>query len=130
MLIDRYCVGGSWWTALVVEIEQRPRSPEDEVEKQPTEIEQPADDLATPPCEINLGIAICSRIFAICLTFSQVFLSFRICLDLFGPARMHLGPFGCVWMHSEAFGAFWKFSKKLVRKISFLRFFRGFVGAF
>ena len=61
--------------------------------------------------------------------FFEVFVASGTCLDLFGPARMHLGPFGCVWMHSEAFGAFWKFSKKLVRKISFLRFFGGFVGA-
>ena len=87
----------------------------------------------TRPCEINLGIANCSQIFAIFLTFA----SFSEFSDPFGPVWTCSDLLGCIWVHSDASGCilrrlehFGNFQKMWSEKLVFLRLFGGFVGAF
>ena len=53
--------------------------------------------------------------------FSQVFRSFRTCVDPFGPIRIHSDAFGCFRRRSEVFGRLQKFSTFLAFSSDFCR---------
>ncbi len=54
------------------------------------------------PCRINLAITIFVFNFLFFSMFSQAFLSFWTCVDLFRPVWIHWNAFGgCVWKHLE-----------------------------